>query len=478
MSGHNFLFVMSDEHLREAAGCYGSKIVQTPNLDRLVKNGTRFTQAYTPSPICVPARASLATGQYVHQCRYWSNAQAYDGRLPSWGHRLIENGNRCVSIGKLHYQSSENDNGFDEEHYPLHVRDGQGWVRGLLRKNPPAWGKASEFADQIGPGECEYTQFDCDVCDKACHWLRHEANKHKNKPWALFVSFVSPHYPLIVPKKYYDLYPEDQMILPRLASEDELPQHPVVQGVRSFMNYDDYFDDDKRRKARAAYFGLCSFLDDNIGKVLTTLEDSGQAKNTTVLYTSDHGELLGNHGMWTKSAMYEEAAAIPMIISGPDIPTGKVCNTASSLVDCYPTIIENAGLALSKRENQLPGVSLFRIAKGEKPDRTLLSEYHDGGSITGKFMIRHEHWKYIHYPGYPPQLFDLKNDPWEANDLGESNKHKGVLTECEKRLREVVDPDATNELAFGDQQKRIEELGGRDAILTMEDYDHTPVTAS
>jgi choline-sulfatase len=244
------------------------------------------------------------------------------------------------------------------------------------------------------------------------------------------------------------------------------------------MNYDDYFDDDKRRKARAAYFGLCSFLDDNIGKVLSALEDSGQAGNTTILYTSDHGELLGNHGMWTKCVMFEEAAAIPMIASGPGIPAGNVCHTATSLVDCYPTIIENVGIKLSSDENSLPGVSLSRIANGEKPDRTLLSEYHDGGSITGMFMIRHQQWKYIHYPGYPPQLFDLANDLWESNDLGESDKHRGVLTECEKRLREIVDPDAANELAFSNQQKRIDELGGREAILAMEDYDHTLVVAS
>lgn len=468
---------MSDEHLREAAGCYGSSVVQTPNLDQLAKRGTRFTQAYTPSPVCVPARASLATGQYVHQIRYWSNAQAYDGRIPSWAHRLTDNGNRCVSIGKLHYQSNDNNNGFNEEHFPLHVRDGQGWIRGLLRKDPPVWAKASEFAEHIGAGECEYTQFDRDVCDKACSWLSNEAPKHTDTPWTLFVSFVSPHYPLIVPKEFYNLYPENQMELPRLTGTDELPRHPVVRGVQSFMNYEDYFDEEKKRKARAAYFGLCSFLDDNISKVLKALDKSGQTENTTVLYTSDHGELLGNHGMWTKCVMYEESAAIPMIISGKGIPKNEMCDTPTSLVDCYPTILENAEIELTDEENNLPGFSLTRIANGEKPHRTLLSEYHDGGSITGMFMIRYGRWKYIHYPGYPPQLFDMENDSREATDLGESNAHSDVVVECEKRLRQIVNPDIANDLAFSDQAHRIKALGGRDAILAMEDYDHTPVSA-
>lgn len=471
----NLLFLMSDEHLRDAAGCYGSQQVQTPSLDRLASRGTRFTQAYTPSPICVPARACLATGLYVHQNRFWSNAQPYDGSVQSWAHRLREAGHRVVSIGKNHYRSVEDDNGFDEEMHPMHVRDGLGWVRGLLRRDSPEWNKTADFAEQIGPGECEYTHYDRRVCDSACDWIRSQVPRHGRQPWALFVSFVSPHYPLIVPRQFYELYPLQQLGSAQPASRRSL--HPVVERLKAFMNYDQHFDDHTRKVACASYYGLCSFLDDLIGRVLGALEDVNRVDDTNVIYTSDHGELLGRHGLWTKCVMYEESAAVPLLLSGPGIPAGEANDACVSLIDCYPTIIETAGLSLSGEEEALPGHSLARIASGEAPRRTILSEYHDGGSVTGMFMIRHGRWKYIHYPGYSPELYDCIDDPRETLDLGGSEAHRSVIEACETALRTVVDPDAANALAFGDQAQRIEALGGRDAILAMQDYDHTPVSA-
>jgi choline-sulfatase len=471
----NLLFLMSDEHLREAAGCYGSTFVQTPNLDKLAARGTRFTNAYTPSPICVPARAALATGRYVHQTRFWSNAQPYDGSIASWGHRLRDAGYHTVSVGKLHYRGTEDDNGFCEEHCPLHVRDGVGWVRGLLRNPPTRWGQAGNFAMEIGPGECEYTRFDRGVRDSACAWLRSDARLHATNGWALVVSFASPHYPLIVPAEYYSLYPLDRIEPPRLAAEDELPTHPVVAGVRAFYDYDTYFDTHTRKVARASYFGLCSFLDDNIGQVLKSLEDIGALENTTVVYTSDHGECIGNHGIWTKCVMYEESAAVPLLLSGRGVPQGEANPTPASLVDCYPTILDCLEVSPHPEDTELPGCSLRSVANGNAPDRTILSEYHDGGSITGMFMARKDHWKYVYYPGYDPELFNLRDDPREARDLAHDERHASVLSECERALRRVVDPDAANERAFADQAAKIEALGGRDAILALEDYDHTPV---
>ncbi len=167
MPGQNVLILISDEHLREAMGCYGGA-VHTPNLDKLAARGTRFTQAVTPSPICVPARASLATGRYVHDIGFWSNAQPYDGSVKGWGHRLIDEGHRVVSIGKLHYRSADDDNGFDQEIIPLHVKDGVGWVRGLLGRDGSLWGKAAHFAQEIGPGLCDYNRYDIRVGEETC----------------------------------------------------------------------------------------------------------------------------------------------------------------------------------------------------------------------------------------------------------------------------------------------------------------------
>lgn len=475
MTGHNVLVIMSDEHMRDAAGCYGHPVVKTPNLDRLASRGTRFSRAYTPSPICVPARAALATGKYVHQTKFWSSAQAYDGSDESWGHRLIQSGYPVNSIGKLHYKSGDTDNGFQTEAHSLHIRNGVGWACGLLRKQVPDRGKTADFRNQIGPGECDYTTMDRNITRDACTWLRTQAPRHTDNPWTLFTSYITPHYPLIVPREFYDMYPPDEMEPPQPARPGDGTDHPVVKGVRDFMNYDDHFDDESRQLAVAAYFGLCSFLDDNIGQVLQALEDSGQADNTIIMYFSDHGEMLGTKGMWTKCTMYEKSAAIPMIIVGPDIPVGHVCKTPVSLVDIHPTILDAVGLKANDSDAIRPGRSLIETANDRDQDRAILSEYHDGGSITGMFMIRHGRWKYCYYPGYNAQLFDMDADPEEHRDLGTDPGHEQVRAACHKALLKIVDPDAANERAFADQAERINELGGVDAVMATEDFDFTPV---
>ena len=472
---HNVLLILSDEHARSALGCYGAAHMQTPNLDALASCGVRFDRAYTPSPICVPARASIATGRYVHQTGFWSNAQAYDGSVMSFGHRLMEHGHRVASVGKLHYRSAEDDNGFDPELIPLHIRDGVGWVRGLLGREPGAtWEGTAHFAEEIGPGECDYTGYDRRVASIASDWLRREAPS-QSTPWVLCASFVSPHYPLLVPEEYYALYDAESLDPPWHPSSETFSEHPVVQGLRRYLNYDDYFDDAGRQVARAAYFGLCSFLDHHVGQLMRALKDSGQADDTVVIYTSDHGELAGNRGLWTKCCMYEDSVGIPMIIAGPGLARGAVTSQPASLVDLYPTILQAQGVPLDGREVDLPGRSLFELADAPDPGRALLSEYHDGGASTGMFMLWQDHLKYVYYPGHVPQLFDLDADPREERDLAEESIYRATRADMDRSLRNLLDPDLANERAFADQARRIEELGGREGILATPDFDQSPV---
>ena len=287
-------------------------------------------------------------------------------------------------------------------------------------------------------------------------------------PWLLYVSFVAPHFPLIAPPEFYNLYPLDAVPRPLQYANVERPRHPVIRALNRIWNYDDYFDEEKMLRARAGYYGLCSFLDHNIGLLLDALSDSGAASNTRIIYTSDHGECLGNRGIWSTSAMYEESVGVPMILSGPGIPEGKEVDEVVSLVDLYPTIVESAGQSLTDQERALPGCSLIDIANGHVPDRTVLSEYHAGGSITASFMIRNGKWKYIHYVDYTPQLFDLDTDPDELVDLGEDDAHAEVRAECVQILRSILNPEEVNAMAFADQAAKIEQHGGVEAILSRE----------
>lgn len=476
MKPQNTIVILSDEHNKKITQCYGHPIIKTPNIDRLAQSGTRFTSAYTNCPICVPARASLATGRYVHNIRCWDNAIAYAGDPLSWGHLLMKSGHHVASIGKLHYSKSDPEvNGFSEEILPMHLVDGIGDLLGLIRDELPKRNGALNLGPESGRGESAYTKYDRDITAAACEWLKKKADQTTQKPWVLYIGLVAPHFPLVAPNAFYDLYAGMDLPFPKMYAQQERPKHPFIEAMRACMVFDDGFTDDLMvQRAITAYFGLVSFLDSNIGEILNTLETSGLNANTRVIYSSDHGDNLGARGLWGKSTMYEESAGIPLIFSGEGIPQGKVCDTPVSLVDLFPTIIESVGLNDLLKDQELSGNSLFAIANGEKRNNTVLSEYHAAGAITGSYMIRVDQFKYIYYVNMPPMLFDLKNDPEEIVDLSTDPTYQDTLILCEKELRAILDPEKMDQLAKTDQLKKIEAHGGKQVILERGGFRFSP----
>jgi len=345
---------------------------------------------------------------------------------------------------------------------------------GLVRTpEPAARGGTGDLAGSAGPGESTYARYDRNIRDAAVHWLTHLAGK-LDAPWCLFVSFVKPHFPLIAPQAFYDLYPLDSIPMPRLYGPEHAPTHPVIAALKRCMNYDDSFTPEKVKVALAAYYGMVSFLDDNIGQVLDALQHSGMADNTRVIYSTDHGDNLGNRRLWGKSVHYEESAAIPMIIAGPGIPVGKVSPTPVTLVDVYPTIVQSVGLSLDAAELALPGQSLVDLAWHDDPERVAFGEYHAAGSITAMYLVRKGRWKYIHHVGYAPELFDLQDDPGETRDLAGDAHHAPTLAMMEAELRKIVDPQAVNAQAFADQQAKIVRFGGVEALIARGDFGYSP----
>ena len=455
-------------------GVSGHEFVKTPNLDKLAKDGSFFENAYCNSPICVPSRAILATGRYNAEIGYWDNADPYDGKIISWGHRVVDANCDAVSIGKLHFVDDQAPTGFSEQINPLNVVGGVGDLLGLIRQELPVRKGAANMAKDVGSGETTYSNYDKNIAKDAQNWIINR--KSTDKPWVLFVSFVCPHFPLIAPQEFYDMYPENEMPWPLLYKQEERSDHPYYVAMRKCMNYDDYFDEEKVRKATSAYFGLCSFLDKNIGDVLSTLDNSEFADNTNVIYTSDHGDALGMRGMWGKSTMFEESAGIPMIIRGPDIPKGKKIKTPVSLVDVFPTVIDNLKLTNHKDDRNLPGKSLIEIANNQDDyERIVLSEYHAAASPVGAFMLRKGKFKYVYFAeGYKPQLFDLENDEFEEHDLSKNPKYKDILDTFYKDLLKICDPEEVNKRAKKEQKQKIEKYGGVNKILSRGDFGYSP----
>ena len=471
MQPANLLFIFSDQHARDAMGCAGRSFVHTPNLDRLAERGARFENAYTTCPICVPARAGLATGRYVHQIRYCDNAFPYDGKVPSWHHRLRSQGLRADSIGKLHFSGRGNDHGFSQEIDPLHVVEGVGDILGSVRDNPPLRNKRPGVLE-AGPGDSTYLQYDARNAGRACEWLA--AHSQDDKPWALFLSFVCPHPPYIAPPALVDLYPPDDLPMPPQWRAGEWPDHPALAYFRRFFAYDTPFEEHELRRLAAAYYGACTYLDRQIGRVLDALEAQGLAESTRVIYASDHGEALGARGMVGKFDLYDESAGVPLIVAGPDVPAGRVVETPVSLVDLYPTVLEAVGLERNVEEREFPGQSLWQIAAAPDQERTVLSEYHAFASQHGMFMLRNRRYKYIYYVNDRPQLFDLIADPEERCDLAGQDAHRAALEAFERELRSMLDPEAVDAQAKADQAARVAAYGGREAVIRRGGFENSP----
>ncbi len=465
---------MTDQHSRDFLSCYKNPIVKTPNLDKLAERGTLFQNASTNSPICVSARACFATGEYVHQNKCWDNAIAYKGKTQSWGHFLQNENIDVISIGKLHYRSEKDETGFDEQILPMHIANGVGDIMGSIRPNLPERHQSRKFSESIGPGETEYTKYDRSISDKACEWLMGRSQSKKNKdPFLLYVSFIAPHFPLIVPKEYYDLY--KGIDLPEIKKfNPDLVNHPWWVAFNKSITFDKYFrNDDHRREAIISYLGLCTFVDKLIGDVLKALEATVFDSNTNILFLSDHGENLGARGLWGKSVMYEESVGIPMVLAGDDVPKGAIVKTPVSLIDVFPSILDAFNI---KKPDKMNGCSLFEIANtAEDQERVVLSEYHGAGAISGAFMLRDRKYKLIYYVDFEPELYDLVHDPEEMLNLASNKEYTEILDNYVNKLFNIINPNAINKEALEAQARVVEKNGGVTKVLERGGLNGTPV---
>ena len=472
----NLVVIMSDEHSPTFMGVAGNKLVKTPNLDALAQRGTRFLNAYTPCPICVPARASFATGAYVHRIGRWDNALAYAGEPESWGHVLQRAGVRVDSIGKLHYQDDERPTGFDHQHIPMHIYNGHGMVYGSIRDPlPEVPFEHRMIGDYVGPGESTYNKYDSAIADIAADWFDARSREAGSVPWVLYIGFVAPHFPFVAPQEYFDLYPAESLPLRKLIGDGAYKHHPwIAEQVRIWPHEEMFRSEDEKLLAVAAYHALCSYMDANVGRVLAALEHSGLASTTRVIYTSDHGDNVGARGLWGKSNLYQESVAIPMIMAGPDVPV-KTVTTPVNLIDLFPTILDAAGVRDPGSPDR-PGRSLLDIIDAaDEPERVAFSEYHAFGAAGGASMLRKGRWKYHYYAGFSPELFDLETDPGEICDLTGDPRHASTLSRMHRELCAICDPDAVDREAKAAQAQLIERHGGREAARKVGAPGATPV---
>lgn len=453
----NIVVVLSDEHDAAAAGCYGHPVVQTPRIDRLADEGTLYENAYCTSPMCVPSRLSMLSGRQVHQIGAWDNAVIPGPDFRTWGHHLGGAGYETVLAGRTHFNGPDRLLGFDHRLSD----DLDFWIThdGRPPRRVSDWRRGSNsHVTEAGAGEHVHTTHDAAVTDAAVAFLEERAGTATDAPFLLYVGYMHPHFPLVAPPEYLARYDPASISPPATRNDSPESQHPVIAQIRRAFHNDDPLTDEQQRAAIASYWALVSHLDHQVGRLVDAIDGSSLGEDTVVIYTSDHGEMAGHHGIWQKQVFYEPAVRVPLIVRLPDrlrgdAPPSRIRSDAS-LVDLLPTLRDLAGLPV---DGTLPGRSLLAADPAVPTDeaaRPVLSEYHAQGMVDGGFMLKRGRYKYCYYVGHRPQLFDVVADPLERHDLAADPAQAGVLADLDAALRRLLDPEEVDREAKADQGRR------------------------
>ena len=461
----NVLFIMSDEHNVGVLGCYENDVVRTPHLDRLARGGIVFENCYCNSPLCVPSRMAFTSGKYISRVGAWSNScWLPSADYPSLPRVMNAAGYESFLCGKMHYDRTRR-YGFTEIGGNLnqHVKRGRGGRRQAddLTPKPGISGRFDEFH----PGEhSKILDHDRQVTAGVLEFL--EGRKADNSPFFLACGYLAPHFPLIVPEQYWEGY-KGKVAMP-VIPDGHLEALPLnYKHLRIGFNNEDV-PDDIVRKGRELYYGLTQWLDDEIGKVLEALATSEVAENTVVMYTSDHGENMGEHGLWWKNCMYESAAHIPLMVNWPARWRGRQRRReACSMVDVVQTIAELGQAETPEDWNGDSMLAWLDNGKTAWKDRAV-SEYYAHNIASGFAMIRAGRFKYVYHT--PPdeahpaeqELYDLKMDPGEFTNLAGLPQHAERLRTMHDLLIEELGehPDETEQRCRADYARGY----GRDDV--------------
>ena len=451
---------------------YGHPFVRTPHLASLAASGVTVERAYCSSPLCVPSRAAFMTGRAPHSVGVYDLASSLSSEEPTWAHLLNAAGYETALAGKMHFVGPDQRHGFQKRL----VEDchGDGSHHGVPSWDaPPRTGRPpSPRLTQGGrAGRTRYTDYDESVRDETARYLKDRAARADEGPFALCASFISPHFPLVVPEPYFSMYHPEHADLP---AHPEPPDHPKYARVRRFFSLDEGFDDDVIRRCRAAYYGLVTFVDALIGDILATLRESGLAENTFVLFTGDHGEMLGERGLWWKSVLLDGSARVPMVCAWPGrLASGERRNAVVSLMDVLPTLLDVAGEPcpeIVEGETFLPlledagaawkdeAVVEFLAHTAIHPEAALITRRH-GGRLHKLIFGLHE----------PSQLFDLEADPDELHDLARLPRYQPLVRAMEQDLLARWPAERLDAVVRESQRKRrYTAAGTRSEMVELE----------
>ena len=447
----NIVLVMADQLMPFLTGAYGHPVVQTPNLDRLVARGVRFDSAYTPFPLCAPARAALLTGRYASSIGCFDNAAPFSADVPTIAHHLTNAGYETVLSGKMHFVGPDQLHGFRHRLTTDIFPAGMDWVPTVDEHGRfPRGGHAHSYVPpQVGVRPwTKFLSYDEETTYRACDFIRERSRRDAAEPYFLLASLHHPHDPFHVTQELWDLYEGAPIEVPE--PWDGVPRSVLDQWCDEAHGSAevDLADSDNMRALRRAYYGLVTYVDRKLGQILEALDETGQASETVVIFTSDHGDMLGERGMVQKRCFYEWSARVPLIVTFPDGRyEGARVDTPVSLMDIAPTLLDLTNVDVRERTDMDAETLLTLLDGTARGDRVVFSEYHAEKVHAPAFMVRRGDHKYVYIHGHGTQLFDLATDPSERHDLSGLPESTAIQTDLHGLLVERFDPEALHRAA-------------------------------
>ncbi len=428
MTKPNILIFMADQLSGTLFPNGPADWLHAPNLKKLAERSTRFANCYTASPLCAPGRASFMSGLLPSRTRVYDNAAEFASDIPTYAHHLRRAGYQTCLSGKMHFVGPDQMHGFEErlttDIYPADF----GWTPDYRKPGERIewWYHNMTSVTNAGVGEItNQLEYDDEVAYNARRKVYELARGNDERPWCLTVSFTHPHDPYVARKKYWDLYNDCDHLLPlvpAISYPDQDPHSQRIFDANDWRKYD--VTEDQIRAARRAYFANISYLDDKIGEILEAMEATKQ--EAIILFLSDHGDMLGERGLWFKMSFYEGSARVPLMICAPDMAPGLI-ETPVSNIDLTPTLCALSGISMDEIAPWTTGESLVPLGQGGTRISPVAIEYAAEASYAPLVCLRHNQWKYTTCALDPEQLFDLSTDPSELTNLAGDPAYSATL---------------------------------------------------
>ena len=471
----NIVVIQADQMAAQALGAYGDTAARTPHMDALAAEAAVFDRAYCNTPLCAPSRASMMTGRMPSDIDCFDNGSDFAASIPTFAHHLRADGYHTALVGRMHFIGPDQHHGFEQrlttDVYPADMDMVPDWRRDLGDRLQ--WYHDADAVHTAGVSQATVQlDFDDEVGFRALRHLndrvRADQAAGERVPFLMVASFIHPHDPYEPPQEHWDRFADVDIPAPRHPEVPDPAQDPHSHRLRAMSGFDQReTTEEEVRRARRSYYAAVSYIDDHVGRIRERLESLGLWEDTVVVVTSDHGDMLGEKGLWFKMSPYEESSRVPLILHGPEhlVPAGRYANPVS-LLDLMPTLLELGGAdgaTSAAAEATTParqGLSLLESARRERSgtagpaDRDVIIEYLAEGTLRPQLtLVRGQH-KFVVCPGDPDQLFDLHTDPHELTNIAADPAQAELVAELRAAVAAQYDLAALEEKVLASQARR------------------------